>query len=42
MMGAGFFCLVFTAPHLRLAWVDPMFWIFIVAAMPLVGRRYRG
>jgi cytochrome bd-type quinol oxidase subunit 1 len=30
------------APHLRLAWVYPMFWIFVVVSMPLVGRRYRG
>ncbi|MGC2583388.1 MAG: hypothetical protein WA399_14895 [Acidobacteriaceae bacterium] len=29
------------APHLRLAWVYPMFWIFVVAAFPLVRRRYR-
>jgi hypothetical protein len=29
------------APHLRLAWVYPMFWIFVAVAMPLVGRRYR-
>ena len=29
------------APHLRLAWVYPMFWIFTVVAMPLVARRYR-
>lgn len=29
------------APHLRLAWVYPMFWIFVAMAMPLVGRRYR-
>jgi hypothetical protein len=29
------------APHLRLAWVYPMFWIFVVVSMPLVGRRYR-
>jgi hypothetical protein len=25
-----------------LAWVYPMFWIFVVVSMPLVGRRYRG
>jgi len=30
------------APHLRLAWVYPMFWIFVVASFPLVLRRYRG
>jgi hypothetical protein len=30
------------APHLRLAWVYPMFWIFVVASFPLVMRRYRG
>jgi 4-amino-4-deoxy-L-arabinose transferase-like glycosyltransferase len=29
------------APHLRLAWVYPMFWIFVAAAFPLVARRYR-
>lgn len=29
------------APHLRLAWIYPMFWIFVVLAMPLLGRRYR-
>lgn len=29
------------APHLRLAWVYPMFWFFVVAAMPLVRARYR-
>lgn len=29
------------APHLRLAWIYPMFWIFVVAAFPLVRRRYR-
>jgi len=29
------------APHLRLAWVYPMFWIFVAVAMPLVQRRYR-
>jgi len=29
------------APHLRLAWVYPMFWIFVVVSFPLVGRRYR-
>ena len=28
-------------PHLRLALVYPMFWIFVVAAMPLVRARYR-
>lgn len=29
------------APHLRLAWVYPMFWIFVAAAMPMVRARYR-
>lgn len=29
------------APHLRLAWVYPMFWIFTVLSSPLVMRRYR-
>ena len=29
------------APHLRLAWVYPMFWMFTVASTPLVWRRYR-
>lgn len=29
------------APHLRLAWVYPMFWIFVAAAQPLVRARYR-
>lgn len=29
------------APHLRLAWIYPMFWIFVVLASPLVARRYR-
>ena len=29
------------APHLRLAWVYPMFWLFTVASFPLVMRRYR-
>ncbi|MFZ0274432.1 MAG: hypothetical protein WB524_15110 [Acidobacteriaceae bacterium] len=29
------------APHLRLAWVNPMFWIFTVVSFPLVIRRYR-
>ncbi len=29
------------APHLRLAWIYPMFWGFVVASMPLVMRRYR-
>jgi hypothetical protein len=30
------------APHLRVAWVYRMFWIFVVASFPLVMRRYRG
>lgn len=29
------------APHLRLAWVYPMFWLFTVVSFPLVTRRYR-
>lgn len=29
------------APHLRLAWVYPMFWVFTMFAYPLVMRRYR-
>lgn len=29
------------APHLRLAWVYPMFWIFTTVSFPLVIRRYR-
>jgi chromate transport protein ChrA len=29
------------APHLRLAWIYPMFWIFVAAAQPLVRARYR-
>jgi hypothetical protein len=29
------------APHLRLAWVYPLFWIFVLAAFPLVWLRYR-
>jgi len=30
------------APHLRLAWVYPMFWLFVMLSFPLVSRRYRG
>jgi hypothetical protein len=30
------------APHLRLALVYPMFWIFVLAAFPVVWLRYRG
>jgi hypothetical protein len=29
------------APHLRLAWVCPMFWIFVVVSFPVVRLRYR-
>jgi hypothetical protein len=29
------------APHLRLAWVYPMFWLFVAVASPLIARRYR-
>ncbi len=29
------------APHLRLVWIYPMFWIFVVAAFPFVWLRYR-
>jgi Kef-type K+ transport system membrane component KefB len=29
------------APHLRLAWVYPLFWIFVMAAFPFVWLRYR-
>jgi hypothetical protein len=29
------------APHLRLAWVYPLFWIFVLAAFPVVWLRYR-
>jgi len=29
------------APQLRLAWVYPMFWIFVLVSYPLVWRRYR-
>lgn len=29
------------APHLRLIWVYPMFWLFVVAAFPVVRLRYR-
>jgi len=29
------------APHLRLAWVYPMFWIFVALAAPVVRLRYR-
>jgi hypothetical protein len=28
-------------PHLRLAWIYPMFWIFVGIAMPVVRARYR-
>jgi hypothetical protein len=29
------------APHLRLAWVYPLFWIFVLVSFPLVWLRYR-
>ncbi len=29
------------ASHLRLAWVYPMFWIFVMLALPIVRLRYR-
>jgi hypothetical protein len=29
------------APHLRLIWVFPMFWIFVTAAFPVIRLRYR-
>jgi hypothetical protein len=29
------------APHLRLVWVFPLFWIFVVASFPVVWLRYR-
>jgi hypothetical protein len=29
------------APHLRLIWVCPMFWIFVVAVFPVIRLRYR-
>src|ERR1035438_3214261 len=29
------------APHLRLIWVCPMFWIFVVVAFPVIRLRYR-
>jgi Kef-type K+ transport system membrane component KefB len=29
------------APHLRLVWVYPLFWIFVMAAFPVVWLRYR-
>jgi hypothetical protein len=29
------------APHLRLAWIYPMFWIFVAVTSPLIRRRYR-
>jgi MFS family permease len=29
------------APHLRLIFLYPMFWLFVVLSMPLVLRRYR-
>jgi MFS family permease len=30
-----------TAPHLRLIYIYPLFWGFVVLSMPLVQRRYR-
>lgn len=29
------------APHLDLIWIYPLFWIFVVAAFPVVWLRYR-
>ena len=29
------------APHLRLVWIFPMFWIFVTAAFPVIRLRYR-
>lgn len=29
------------APHLRLAWVYPFFWIFVLISFPVVWLRYR-
>lgn len=29
------------APHLRLAWVYPLFWIFVLVSFPVVWLRYR-
>jgi hypothetical protein len=29
------------APHLRLIWIYPMFWIFVVVCFPVVWLRYR-
>jgi hypothetical protein len=29
------------APHLRLVWIYPMFWVFVLVAFPFVWLRYR-
>lgn len=29
------------APHLRLTWVYPLFWLFVLASFPVVWLRYR-
>jgi len=29
------------APHLRLIWIYPMFWVFVVICFPVVWLRYR-
>jgi hypothetical protein len=29
------------APHLRLVWIYPIFWIFVAISMPVVKARYR-
>jgi len=29
------------APHLRLIYLYPLFWMFVALSMPLVRRRYR-
>ncbi len=29
------------APHLRLAWVYPLFWIFVLVSFPVVWLRYK-
>jgi MFS family permease len=29
------------APHMRLIWVCPMFWIFVVVVFPVIRLRYR-
>ena len=37
----GFLEDLLLAPHLRLTWVYPLFWIFVSLAMPVVRLRYR-